>query len=91
MIVANQFNYSYDCSCKRSNKLVMKLLKYYIKQQPLPDELRQSGGKGLIGKLQFKCCFYKQIIAKLLSVPNHGNYYKVPTRSMLQINGNSTA
>lgn len=38
------------CS-KRSNKLVMKLLRYYIKQQPLPDELRSGGGKGLIGTL----------------------------------------
>ena len=40
----------FQFSSKRSNKLVMKLLRYYIKQQPLPDELRSGGGKGLIGK-----------------------------------------
>ena len=28
----------------------MKLLRYYIKHQPLPDELRSDGGKGIIGK-----------------------------------------
>ena len=38
------------CS-KRSPKLVMKLLRYFIKQQPLPDELKHGSGKGLIGTL----------------------------------------
>ncbi|XP_028418977.1 dymeclin-like [Dendronephthya gigantea] len=38
------------CS-KRSDKLVMKLLRHYIKQQPLPDELKSVRGKGLIGTL----------------------------------------
>lgn len=37
--------------CKRANNLVMKLLRYYIKQQPLPYDLRQGGGRGLIGTL----------------------------------------
>ncbi|XP_046856978.1 dymeclin-like [Xenia sp. Carnegie-2017] len=38
------------CS-KRCNKLVMRLLRYYIKQDPLPNELRSGGTKGLLGTL----------------------------------------
>jgi hypothetical protein len=52
----------------------MKLLRYYIKQHPLPGELRSGGGKGLIGK---DCYWFYNYILKNLNGTVNIKFYSV--------------